>query len=149
MTGRPDGPASDGPGPGGPASDGPRADGPELSGPALRLTVLVGESDRWHHRPLYSEIVHRARAAGLAGASVFRGIEGFGASSLVHTARLLSLSEDLPVAVVVVDTEERVRAFLPRLDGLVAGGLVVLDPCEVVRPAGRGRGAERERGAGT
>ncbi|MFI6153899.1 DUF190 domain-containing protein [Kitasatospora sp. NPDC051170] len=109
-----------------------------LSGPALRLTVLVGESDTWHHRPLYDEIVHRARAAGLAGASVFRGIEGFGASSVVHTSRLLSLSEDLPVAVVIVDGEERVRAFLPQLDGLVAQGLVTLERCEVVRYAGRG-----------
>ncbi|MGK4582296.1 DUF190 domain-containing protein [Kitasatospora sp. HPMI-4] len=110
-----------------------------LTGGALRLTVFVGESDGWHHRPLYSEIVHRAHAAGLAGASVFRGIEGFGASSLVHTARLLSLSEDLPVAVVIVDTEERVRAFLPELDGLVGEGLVTLDECEVVRYVGRGR----------
>ncbi|MBU6534286.1 DUF190 domain-containing protein [Streptomyces sp. NPDC057245] len=103
------------------------------TGKALRLTVLVGENDTWHHRPLYSEIVHRAHAAGLAGASVFRGVEGFGASSLIHTTRLLSLSEDLPVAVVVVDTEERVRAFLPLLDEVVTGGLVVLDDCEVVR----------------
>ncbi|GHB39512.1 UPF0166 protein [Streptomyces viridiviolaceus] len=104
---------------------------------ALRMTVLIGENDTWHHRPLYSEIVHRAHAAGLAGASVFHGIEGFGASSLVHTARLLSLSENLPVAVVIVDTEERVRAFLPQLDGLVTEGLLVLDDCEVVRYAGR------------
>ncbi|WP_199925967.1 DUF190 domain-containing protein [Streptomyces sp. NRRL S-495] len=107
-----------------------------MGGPALRLTVLVGENDRRHHRPLYSEIVHRARAAGLAGASVFRGIEGFGASSLVHTARLLSLSEDLPVAVVIVDTEERVRAFLPELEGLRPAGLVTLERCEVLRYAG-------------
>ncbi|MET9750250.1 DUF190 domain-containing protein [Streptomyces ardesiacus] len=104
-----------------------------LTGGALRLTVIVGENDTWHHRPLYAEIVHRAHAAGLAGASVFRGVEGFGASSLIHTSRLLSLSEDLPVAVVVVDTEERVRGFLPLLDELVTGGLVTLDPCEVVR----------------
>ncbi|MFJ8632008.1 DUF190 domain-containing protein [Streptomyces sp. NPDC093568] len=103
------------------------------AGRALRLTVLVGEHDTWHHKPLYAEIVHRAHAAGLAGASVFRGIEGFGASSLIHTSRLLSLSEDLPVAVVVVDSEERVRAFLPQLDGLVTEGLVTLDACEVVR----------------
>lgn len=108
-----------------------------LTGTALRVTVFVGENDTWHHKPLYTEIVHRARAAGLAGASVFRGIEGFGASSLIHTSRLLSLSEDLPVAVVVVDTEERVRAFLPQLDELVTEGLVVLDPCEVIRYAGR------------
>ncbi|AXL92363.1 hypothetical protein C4J65_31860 [Streptomyces sp. CB09001] len=110
-----------------------------LTGSALRLTVFVGENDTWHHRPLYSEIVHRAHAAGLAGASVFRGIEGFGASSLIHTTRLLSLSEDLPVAVVVVDTEERVRGFLPLLDELVTEGLVTLDRCEVVRYEGRRR----------
>ncbi|MBT2443439.1 DUF190 domain-containing protein [Streptomyces sp. ISL-36] len=108
-----------------------------LAGRALRVTILVGESDVWHHRPLYSEIVHRAHEAGLAGASVFRGIEGFGASSLIHTSRLLSLSEDLPVAIVIVDTEERVREFLPQLDALVSEGLVILDDCEVIRYAGR------------
>jgi PII-like signaling protein len=107
-----------------------------MSGPAgraLRLTVFVGEDDTWHHRPLYSEIVHRAHQAGLAGASVFRGIEGFGTSSLIHTSRLLSLSEDLPVAVVIVDAEQRVRDFLPRLAELVGDGLVTLDEVEVVR----------------
>ncbi|MER6470720.1 DUF190 domain-containing protein [Streptomyces collinus] len=108
-----------------------------LSGRALRLTVHIGEDDTWHHKPLYSEIVHRAHAAGLAGASVFRGIEGFGASSRIHTSRLLSLSEDLPVAIVVVDTEERVRAFLPQLDELVTEGLVTLEECEVIRYVGR------------
>ncbi|MER8007119.1 MULTISPECIES: DUF190 domain-containing protein [unclassified Streptomyces] len=112
-----------------------------LTGSALRVTVFIGENDTWHHKPLYSEIVHRAHAAGLAGASVFRGIEGFGASSLIHTSRLLSLSEDLPVAIVVVDTEERVRAFLPQLDELVEEGLVILDDCEVIRYVGRDRAA--------
>lgn len=102
------------------------------SEPALRLTVFVGEHDLWHHRPLYTEIVHRAREAGLAGASVFRGIEGFGAASLIHTQRLLSLSEELPVSVVIVDVEDRVRAFLPELDALVTEGLVTVEPCEVV-----------------
>jgi PII-like signaling protein len=108
-----------------------------LTGPALRVTIFVGENDTWHHKPLHSEIVHRAHAAGLAGASVFKGVEGFGASSLIHTSRLLSLSEDLPVAVVIVDTEERVRAFLPQLDELVSEGLVILDECEVIRYVGR------------
>ncbi|NNN29774.1 DUF190 domain-containing protein [Streptomyces sp. S3(2020)] len=109
-----------------------------LTGNALRVTVFIGEHDTWHHKPLYSEIVHRAHRAGLAGASVFRGIEGFGASSRIHTSRLLSLSEDLPVAIVIVDTEERVRAFLPQLDELVTEGLVILDDCEVIRYVGRG-----------
>ncbi|WP_327406072.1 DUF190 domain-containing protein [Streptomyces sp. NBC_01288] len=109
-----------------------------LTGSALRVTIFIGENDTWHHKPLYTEIVHRAHAAGLAGASVFRGIEGFGASSLIHTTRLLSLSEDLPVAIVIVDTEERVREFLPRLDELVGEGLVILDECEVIRYVGRG-----------
>ncbi|MFD0260684.1 DUF190 domain-containing protein [Kitasatospora indigofera] len=122
-----------------------------LVGAALRLTVVVGEYDTWHHRPLYSEIVHRAHAAGLAGASVFRGVEGFGASSLIHTSRLLSLGEDLPVAVVIVDTEERVRAFLPELDELAPEGLVTLERCEVLLPrppaaGGPGADAEGERG---
>lgn len=108
-----------------------------LTGRAVRLTVYIGEDDTWHHKPLYSEIVHRAHAAGLAGASVFRGIEGFGASSRIHTTRLLSLSEDLPVAIVVVDTEERVRAFLPQLDELVGEGLVTVEECEVIRYVGR------------
>jgi PII-like signaling protein len=108
-----------------------------LTGSALRLTIFIGDGDTWAHRPLYTEIVHRAHAAGLAGASVFRGVEGFGASSVVHTARLLSMSQDLPVAVVIVDDPERIRGFLPQLDELVAEGLVMLDEVEVIRYAGR------------
>ena len=104
---------------------------PNLSGAAQRLTVIVGEDDSWHHRPVYTEIVHRAHRSGLAGASVFRGIEGFGASHHIHTSRLLSLAEELPVAVVVVDTAERVQAFLPQLDELVQGGLVLVDDVHV------------------
>jgi PII-like signaling protein len=109
----------------------------KIEGPALRLTVFVGEDDTWHHKPLYHEIVHRAHAAGLAGASVLRGIEGYGASSRIHTTRLLSLSEDLPVGVIIVDQEDRIRAFLPQLDELVAEGLVIIDPVEVIRYVGR------------
>lgn len=109
-----------------------------LDGHAQRLTILIGDSDRWHHRPAYSEIVHRAHAAGLAGASVFRGMEGFGAGSLVHTSRLVSMGDDLPVAIVIVDTAERIEAFLPELDELVRGGVVTLDPVTVVRYVGDG-----------
>jgi len=117
-----------------------------LQGPARRLTIYIGESDSWHHHPLYTEIVKRAHRGGLAGASVFRGMEGFGASSHIHTSRLLSLSEDLPVAVVIVDAAERIEAFLPELDELVAEGLVVIEDVEVVRYVGRAADPEDVRG---
>jgi PII-like signaling protein len=117
----------------------------KLAGAALRLTVFVGDTDTWHHKPLYHEIVHRAHAAGLAGASVFRGMEGYGASNHIHTTRILSLSEDLPVAIVIVDTAERIRAFLPQLDELISEGLVILDEVEVIRYVGRtGSGSTRD-----
>lgn len=107
-----------------------------LQGMATRLTILVGESDQAHHRPLYTEIVHLAHQAGLSGASVFRGIEGFGRSNHIHTTRLLSLGEDLPVAIVIVDTDARIRGFLPQIEELVVEGLVTLEPVEVVKYAG-------------
>jgi len=109
----------------------------KIEGPAARLTIFLGEDDTWHHKPLYHEIVSRAHHAGLAGASVLRGIEGYGASSRIHTSRLLSLSEDLPLAVIIVDQEDRIRAFLPQLDELVTEGLVILDPVEVIRYVAR------------
>jgi uncharacterized protein len=108
-----------------------------LAGKAVRLTIFVGESDQWRHKPLFTEIVHRAHRAGLAGATVLRGIEGFGASNRLHTSRILSLSEDLPVAVIIVDTKEHIERFLPQLDELVTEGLVLLDECEVVSYVGR------------
>lgn len=108
-----------------------------MSQAGMRLSIFVGEGDTWHHKPLHHEIVRRARVAGLAGATVLRGCEGFGTSSLVHTNRLLSLAEDLPLVVVIVDTEERIRAFLPELDEIVSEGIAVLDYVEVVRYGGR------------
>jgi PII-like signaling protein len=112
-----------------------------LQGPAKRLTIFIGESDHYHHHSLATEIVERARRDGLAGCAVFRGTEGFGATGHLHTARLLSLSEDLPVAIVIIDAPERIEGFLPQLDDLVSGGLVILDDVDVIRypadPAGR------------
>ncbi|MCW2912588.1 MAG: hypothetical protein JWN52_656 [Actinomycetia bacterium] len=110
-----------------------------LHGRAARLTIFIGEDDQFHHGPLYSEIVRRARKAGLAGASVFRGIEGFGASSLIHTSRMLSLSQDLPLAIVIVDEEQRIRDFVTQLDELIDEGLVIIDEVEVYRYVGRGK----------
>lgn len=115
----------------------------KLQGAAVRLTIMIGESDQWHHRPLFSEIVHRAHRAGLAGATVLRGIESYGASSRIHTTRLLSLTEDLPVVILIVDAADRVNAFLPELDELVNEGLVMLDEVQVIRYVGRDAG---ERG---
>ncbi len=109
----------------------------KLEGHQKRLTIFIGESDRHGHTPLATEIVQRAHGAGLAGATVFRGVEGYGASNHVHTTRILSLSNDLPMAVVIVDTAERIEAFLPQLDELITEGLVILDDVEVVKYVGR------------
>jgi PII-like signaling protein len=110
----------------------------KLEGHHKRLTIFVGESDRHGHTPLATEIVQRAHAAGLAGATVLRGVEGYGASNHLHTTRILSLSDDLPMTVVIVDAAERIEAFLPQLDELITEGLVILDDVEVVKYVGRG-----------
>lgn len=106
----------------------------KTSGRAVRLSIFLGENDIWHHRPVYSEIVHRARKAGLAGATVLRGIEGFGKTSRLHTTHLFRLSEDLPLLIVIVDSEEHIRAFLPQLDDLELSGLVVFDEVDRYLP---------------
>lgn len=105
----------------------------ELNGAAKRLTVLVGEADTYQHHSVALEIVHRAHAAGLAGATVFRGIEGYGASNHIHTTRLLSLSNDLPVCIVIVDRAEAIDGFVPQLDELVDGGLIMVEDVTVLR----------------
>jgi PII-like signaling protein len=108
-----------------------------LGGPAQRLTIFVDETDRHHHKPVYTEIVHRAQQSGMAGASVFHGIEGYGASNHLHTTRLLSLSEDLPVMVVVVDEPQRITSFLEKIDDLIKDGLVMIEEVNVVHYQGR------------
>ena len=109
----------------------------KLEGAQARLTIFIGEADRHGHVPLATEIVHRAHAAGLAGATVIRGVEGFGASNHVHTTRLLSLSTDLPVVVIIVDGRDAIDRFLPQLDELITEGLVIVDEVEVVKYLGR------------
>ena len=108
----------------------------KLEESATRLTIFVGADDQWHHKPLYTEIVHRAHERGLAGASVLHGVEGYGASSLIHTDRILDLADNLPVVVVIVDSDTAIRGFLPQLDELVTEGLIIMDPVEVIRYAG-------------
>jgi hypothetical protein len=100
---------------------------------AVRLSIYIGESDRHGHTPLHTEIVQRARAAGLAGATVLRGLEGFGASSVIHTSRLLTMSEDLPMVIVIVDTPDRIDGFLPLLDELIDEGLVVRETVDIIK----------------
>ena len=109
----------------------------QLMGSALRLMVFVGEDDTWHRRPVYSELVVRAREAGLAGATVIRGMESYGRRSLVHTSRLVSLSNDLPVVVIVVDEAEKIRRFLVDVEELVSNGLATVEEVEVVRYVGQ------------
>lgn len=101
---------------------------------ATLLRIFLGEADHWGGRPLFEAVVTEARTAGLAGATVLRGPLGFGRSSRLHSSKILALSEDLPVVVEIVDTPERIDAFLPRLDTLLEGrGLVTLEKVQVLR----------------
>ena len=106
------------------------------------LRVFVGESDRWEHRPLHEAIVLKARELGLAGATVLRGTMGFGASSRIHTAKILRLSEDLPVVIEIVDARDKIEQFMKQIDEMVGEGLVTLEPVQVVlyRHGGQGAG---------
>jgi PII-like signaling protein len=97
----------------------------KIEGPGKAIAIYVGEADHWHHKPLYAAIVEKAREMGLAGATVTKGIMGFGANSRMHTASILRLSEDLPLVIQIVDTVERVESFLPLLDEMVGEGMVM------------------------
>ena len=104
----------------------------QLNGSALLVRIYIGESDRWEGKPLYQAIVERLRELHIAGATVLRGIEGFGAHAHLHTTRLLRLSEDLPILIEIIDREERLRAVLPELDRMVNDGLITLERVQVV-----------------
>jgi PII-like signaling protein len=104
----------------------------QLPAEAELLRIFIGESDKYHGMPLYEAIVQQARRRGLAGATVLRGTLGFGANSRIHTAKILRLSEDLPMVVEIVDKMERIAEFLPELDRMIGEGLVTLEKVRVI-----------------
>jgi len=99
---------------------------------AMLLRIFIGESDRWHHKPLYESIVLKAREMHMAGATVLRGPMGFGKTSHLHTSKILRLSFDLPLIIEIVDSEEKINSFLPVLDEMMGGGLVTLEKARVI-----------------
>jgi uncharacterized protein len=103
-----------------------------LEGEGKLLRLFIGESDTWHGKPLYQAIVERVREEGLAGTTVLRGIEGFGADSRIHTSRILRLSEDLPVVIEIVDTPEQIDRVVPILDEMVGEGMLTLERVQIV-----------------
>jgi len=118
-----------------------------LSGQGLLVRIFVGEDDTYKGRPLYEELVRFLRERGLAGATVLKGVEGFGAHSRIHTARILRLSQDLPIVIETVDSEERIRAVLPELESLIREGLITLERVEILKYTHRdeGRTGDSER----
>ena len=104
----------------------------KIDGEGELLRVFIGESDRWHGQPLSEAIVRRARELGLAGATVLRGLEGFGAHSRIHTSSILRLSQDLPIVVEIVDQRERIEGFLPILDEMVHEGMITVEKVRVI-----------------
>jgi len=105
----------------------------KLEGKAKMLRIYFGEDDKWKGQPLYKAIVEKCRALDIAGATVFRGIEGYGASTLIRRPHLLSFSHDAPVMVSVVDTEEKIQQLLPALDEMVVEGLIAMSNVEVIK----------------
>ncbi|MEX1264561.1 MAG: DUF190 domain-containing protein [Actinomycetota bacterium] len=114
-----------------------------FSGEGKLLRIFIGESDYFDGKPLYQALVERARKEGLAGATVIRGIEGYGASSHLHTSRILRLSEDLPIIIEIVDTAENVERILPMVDEMVSDGMVTVERVEVLTYRARSRKSEQ------
>jgi len=115
----------------------------KLEGEGQLLRIFIGESDRWHGIPLHEAIVRRAREEGLAGATVLRGMEGFGAHSRIHTTKILRLSADLPIVVEIADRAERIEAFLPLLDEMVQEGMMTLEKVHIIAYRAGGGGGVR------
>jgi PII-like signaling protein len=104
----------------------------KMDGEGQLVRIFVGEDDRWEGRPLFEAIVHKARELGLAGATVLRGLEGFGASSRIHTTSILRLSQDLPLLIEIVDKAEQIEKFLPVLDGMVKEGMITIEKVRII-----------------
>jgi PII-like signaling protein len=113
----------------------------EIPQDAILLRIFIGESDRWEHKPLYEAIVLKAREMHLGGATVLRGPMGFGKTSRLHTAKVMQLSMDLPLLIEIVDSEEKINAFLPILDTMISGGLVTLEKVKVLHYRGQPKSA--------
>jgi uncharacterized protein len=105
----------------------------KLEGKAKMLRIHFGEDDKWQGKPLYEAIVMKCRELDIAGATVLRGIEGYGASTLIHRRHLLQFSSDAPIMVAVIDTNEKINALLPALDKMVDEGLIAMSEVEVIR----------------
>jgi PII-like signaling protein len=106
-----------------------------IEGEQLLLRIFIGESDRWERRPLHAVLLELFRRAGLAGATVLKGVAGFGAHSVIHTASLERLSADLPLVIEVVDSQEHLDAVLPDVERMMSGGLITLEKVRVIRYA--------------
>jgi PII-like signaling protein len=104
----------------------------KFEGERMLMRIHIGESDKWHSKPLYEAIVQMFRKKGFSGATVLRGVAGYGGSSVYHTDKLLRLSEDLPIVVEVIETQERIEQILPQLDEMVDGGLITLEKVRVI-----------------
>lgn len=105
----------------------------KLEGKAKMLRIHFGEDDKWQDKPLYHAVVQKCRELDIAGATVFRGIEGYGASTLIHRSHLLSFSSDLPIMVSVIDTEEKIKKLQPYLETMITEGLVAISDVEVIK----------------
>jgi len=104
----------------------------KFEGERTLMRIHIGESDKWHGKPLHEAIVELLRKEGLSGATVLRGVAGFGGSSIIHTDKILRLSQDLPIVVEAVETTEKIEALLPRLDEMIGGGLITLEKVRVI-----------------
>ena len=107
-----------------------------MEGEQTLMRIFVGENDKWERKPLYEALVELFRREGLAGATVLKGAAGFGASSVTHTDKILRLSNDLPVIIEVVDSQENIEAVLPKIDGMFTGGMITMEKARVIRYRG-------------